>query len=151
MKVKALPTGPSLPDLSTSPTARREKNDVADSSVRLCKSKSSFFLMARPFCCAKASDTTSLRPVAPHLEAVSLGLTKGRPPHFPTPAIKNPPSFIPWQCCNSLRPSAAYRADPPPLNSAAQKHFLYSSAAYRGNKSITLPAARRAKPFIAAH
>lgn len=119
--------------------------------------------MARPFCCAKAFDTTSLRPVAPLRR--SAWADQRAPAALPDTCNKNPPSFIP---CNaaisyalpsrrsrdglsvpSCRPSAAYCDDPPPLNSrCTKKHFLYPPAVYRGNKSNHTSAAHRAKPFL---
>lgn len=43
MRKSSTHTGPLCPIFQYLPTARREKNDVADSSVRLCKKQSSFF------------------------------------------------------------------------------------------------------------
>ena len=100
------------------------------------KSKAAF-LMARPFCCAKASDTTSLRPVAPLRR--SAWADQRAPAALPDACNKNPPSFIP---CNAAIPyalpsrpcrdtsaflpaalPAAYRDDPPPLNSRCTKNI----------------------------
>ena len=93
--------------------------------------------MARPFCCAKASDTTSLRPVAPLRR--SAWADQRAPAALPDACNKNPPSFIPCDAAipyalpsrrsrdglsvPSCRSSAAYRDDPPPLNSRCTKNI----------------------------
>ena len=43
MRKSSTHTGPLCPTFQHLTTDRREKNDVADSSVRLCKKQSSFF------------------------------------------------------------------------------------------------------------
>ncbi len=105
--------------------------------------------MARPFCCAKASDTTSLRPVAP-TRAVSPGLTKGRP--AASDACNKKPTVV--YSCNAAIPYALpprIAADPTSVELRCTKNISSILPPRIAAINQSHSAARRAKPFIAAH